>query len=144
MKNKLFLLAGCIAVMIAAFAFVGCEKKNSSNALVGTWVCSEYSEYYGWETQTIVFKKNGKGTMTYEDGDGDRSNYDLKYTFNDDTDRGTITLTYTDLEYHETYSYTMDFKVYWHDKNTVTFYVRDYDYYYYYDEWEEMGVFRRQ
>lgn len=140
MKNKLFLLAGCIAVMLTAFAFIGCEK-DASNELIGTWVHSEYSEYYGWETQTITFKKNGKGTMVYENQDGDQSEYELKYTYNDDSDMGTITITYTEIEYREKYSYTMDFKVKWHDKNTITIYVLDEDEY---DEWDEMGLYERQ
>ena len=149
MKRKLYLLAGFVAVLLMAVAFVACEKEETPGdgggdgtySIVGTWKTNYVDEYYGG-TITLRLKSDHTGTYTTkfrEDTCTYTYTYKLNYNYDPVTCMGEALM--TDAVYGD--SMEIEFKVKWYGPNTIVIYSRDP---YYGDEgdWGTMGTFERQ
>lgn len=121
----------------------GATPSGDTYSIIGTWKHSETSYYYNITiTTTITFNADGTGKYIYEDGGGDRLDYNVRYNYNQTTCIGDMLIINPDPVYGS--QYQMKFKVKWYGANTALIYVADEDYYYGDIDWEEMGVFERQ
>lgn len=148
MKRKLYLLAGFVAVLLMAVAFVACEKEETPGggggggddtySIVGTWKATYQDYYYGNASVTIRLKSDHTGSYTTKSSEG---TYTVKLNYNYDPVTCMGEAMMTDPTYGE--SMEIDFKVKWYGANTIVIYSRDP---YYGDEgdWGTMGTFERQ
>lgn len=147
MKRKLYLLAGFVAVLLMAVAFVACEKEETPGgggggdgtySIVGTWKTT-YNDYYmGNITATLRLKSDHTGSYTEKD-EYDSHTVQVRYNYDPITCMGEAFI--NDAVYGE--SMEIEFKVKWYGPNTIVIYSRDP---YYGDEgdWGTMGTFDRQ